>query len=135
VPERVDETVTLYRYWAKLHSALVPFFYSLAEEAYASSRTMLHPQGAEVAWPGDYRFLVGEAFLVAPILAAGGERTVELPAGARWFDWWAPSGAALAGGTTINAALPDRAQIPLFVREGAIIPMHAGLAPRRLPAR
>ena len=30
MPDSVDETVALYRYWAKLHSALVPFFYSLA---------------------------------------------------------------------------------------------------------
>ena len=36
-PDTVDETVALYRWWSKLHAALVPFFYSLAEDAYASA--------------------------------------------------------------------------------------------------
>ncbi len=40
-----DDVTATYRYWAKLHHELVPFFYSLAQEAYAHGGTIIHPQG------------------------------------------------------------------------------------------
>ncbi|MBX3270314.1 MAG: hypothetical protein KF729_08630 [Sandaracinaceae bacterium] len=124
VPERVEETVALYRYWATLHHEMVGFWYSLAEEAYASGDTILHPLGAEADWPGDYRYLVGDAFLVAPIVAPGDARDVALPAGARWYDFWDPAGAPIEGGTTLtDYAVVERERIPIFVREGAIVPV------------
>jgi alpha-glucosidase (family GH31 glycosyl hydrolase) len=124
VPERADETVELYRYWATFHQELVPFFYSLAEEAYAGAAPIVRPVGASSAWPGDYRFQVGDAFLVAPILDPSGARDVALPAGADWYDWWDPGSAPYPGGTTLAAwDASDRRRIPLFVRSGAIIPM------------
>jgi alpha-D-xyloside xylohydrolase len=56
--------------------------------------------------------------LVAPVLSPVSERAVYLPEGA-WIDYW--SGKRLAGRRTIAAAAPlDR--IPLYVREGAILP-------------
>lgn len=123
VPDHVDETVALYRYWATLHHELVPFFYSLTEEQYAGGDPVLRPQGGETDWPGDYRFQVGDAFLVAPILDATGIRDVALPAGAEWYDWWDLTAAPLAGGQTLtDLEHTDRGQIPVFVREGAIIP-------------
>lgn len=122
VPEP-EQTVALYRYWATLHHEMVGFWYSLTEEAYASGGVILHPVGDEAAWPDDYRYVIGEHFLVAPIVEAGGVRDVALPSGARWFDWW--TGDVHEGGTTIasyDASEPGR--IPLFVREGAILPMN-----------
>jgi len=84
---------------------------------------ILHPVGDEAAWPDDYRYVIGEHFLVAPIVEAGGVRDVALPSGARWFDWW--SGDVHEGGTTIASYDASEAgRIPLFVREGAIVPMH-----------
>jgi len=124
VPERVDETVALYRYWAKLHEALVPFYYSLAEEAYAGGDMLMRPiETAEAMWPGDWRYQLGDAFLVAPIVASVTSRDVALPAGARWYDWWAPAAVAIAGGTTVTADVSARERIPLYVREGAIVPL------------
>jgi alpha-D-xyloside xylohydrolase len=47
-------------------------------------------------------------------------RTVYLPAGAAWYDFW--TGERTNGGTEINASAPlDR--IPLDVRAGSIVPM------------
>ena len=124
----VTETVRIYRYWSKLHSDLVPFFYALAEEAYAErTEPTLRPVPAgEAAWANDWRFMVGDAFLVAPFYEAGGTRDVELPAGASWYDWWAADGDPIAGGTTLTeyAGASEAGRIPLFVREGAIVPMH-----------
>lgn len=121
VPERVDETVELYRYWAKLHHQLVPFFFSTAQAAYAGGPVPIQPIGDEPEWTDDYRFVVGDAFLVAPILDDTGVRDVPLPAGARWVDWW--TGAAHDGGTTLAAVdMTDRRRIPLYVKEGAVVP-------------
>lgn len=124
VPERVEETVALYRYWATLHHEMVGFWYSLTEEAYASGGVILHPVGAEADWPGDWRYVVGEHFLVAPIVEPGDARDVALPAGDRWYDWWDPTAAPHEGGTTLTGyAVTERRRIPLFVREGAIVPV------------
>ena len=84
----------------------------------------MQPVGDKSSWAGDYRYLLGEALLVAPLLDGSGKRDVELPSGARWYDWWAPGDDAIAGGHVLadyDATAIER--IPLFVREGAIIPL------------
>ncbi len=122
VSERADETVAIYRYWAKLHHQLVPFFYSTAEEAWAGAPVPMQPVGELADWTHDYRYVLGDAFLVAPILDDTGVRDVALPAGARWVDWW--SNAVHEGGTTLTAYdATDRSRIPLFVKEGAVLPL------------
>ena len=126
VPDRVDETVAMYRYWATLHHELVPFFYSLAEEAYAGGPTIVRPEGEEAAWPDDYRFQVGDAFLVAPILASGGVRDVLLPEGARWFDFHDPTvvhGPGGGGEQITGYDASDWKRLPVLVRDGAIVPL------------
>ncbi|MCC7536007.1 MAG: glycoside hydrolase family 31 protein [Deltaproteobacteria bacterium] len=124
VEDHVDETVALYRYWATLHSQLVPFLYSLAREAQPRGEPMIHPLGDPEDWPGDYRFMLGDAFLVAPILDESGRRDVELPDEGPWHDWWNRSAPPILGPTTLpDVDSTDRARIPLFVREGAIVPM------------
>lgn len=123
VPIEPDAFVALYRYWATLHHELVPFFYSLAENAYAGGALPVEVLGDEASWPGDYRWVLGKAFLVAPILDASGVRDVKLPEGSRWIDWWDEASTPHEGGTTLTAydATPlDK--MPLFVREGAIVP-------------
>jgi alpha-glucosidase (family GH31 glycosyl hydrolase) len=123
VPDRVDETVAMYRRWATLHHELVPFFYSLAEECYANGGAIIRPEGDEAAWPDDYRFQVGDALLVAPVLESGGIRDVLLPDGARWFDFNDPYADPVAGGTLVGAYdASDWQRFPVFVREGAIVP-------------
>lgn len=123
-PDVPDMIVAVYRYWSKLHHSLVPFFYSSAQEAYAQKQVIMRPIGDEKSWPSDYRYLLGDAFLVAPLLDATGKRDVALPAGARWFDWWAPAADALTGGQTLAAYdSTDLTRIPLFVRGGAIVPL------------
>jgi alpha-D-xyloside xylohydrolase len=114
VPDHVDETVALYRYWATLHDELGPFWYSLAVEG-----AILHPIGDA----GDYRWMLGDALLVAPILDATDGRTVDLPDGT-WYDWW--DGTAYVGPTTITVTGEPRDRIPLYVKEGAILPMEIG---------
>lgn len=120
-----DDVIATYRYWAKLHHELVPFFYSLAQEAYAHGGAIVQPVSTQDQWPGDYRFELGNAFLVAPILDATGQRDVALPQGARWLDWWSPALPAHEGGTLLASYdTVSTARIPIFLRDGAIVPMN-----------
>ncbi len=123
VETNAQETVDIYRYWATLHTELIPFWFSLAQEAYAGNAPpIIRPQGQEADWTDDYRYMLGEAFLVAPVLDETGTRDVELPAGT-WFDWWDQT-TEIAGDQTLqNYDATDQSVMPLFVKEGAIIPM------------
>lgn len=122
-PGRTALILSSYRYWSWLHQELIPFFYSLTQEAYAGGPNLIRPIGDdEPAWRNDWRYQLGDAFLVAPQLDASGKRDVRLPADARWYDWWRPAADALAGGTLLTDYTTTSTQVPLFVREGAIIP-------------
>ena len=124
VPDHQAEVVTLYRYWATLHHQLVPFFDSLAHQAYAGGEPPVRPVGDEEDWPGDFRYMLGDAFLVAPVLDAGGARDVALPAGPRWYDWWDEDATPLDGGQTLPGVdITSWSRVPLYVREGAVIPI------------
>ena len=123
--QRPEEVTTVYRYWAKLHHAIVPFFYSLAEEAYAGNGQLFIPAGDPAALVGDDRYMLGQALLVAPLLDDSGARQVALPAGSKWYDFWNSGAAPLQGGTTVSASFAgDPQRIPVYFKEGAIIPMH-----------
>jgi alpha-D-xyloside xylohydrolase len=126
VPQTNDEITNLYRYWATLHHELVPFFYSLTEATYAGGPTPMVPVGDEATWKGDYRYMLGTALLVAPILDGTGKRDVALPPGT-WYDWFDPAGDAIAGGTTL-ASYDTKGidRVPLFVKAGAIVPLVVG---------
>ena len=121
VPDHVDEIVALYRKWAKLHHALVPWLYARSVAAHAAGTSLVEPLGG----PGDYRYVLGGDLLVAPVLDTTGKRDVALPAGARWYDGWMGDGTAHDGGTTIPAVdVSDIATMPVLVREGAILPLN-----------
>lgn len=110
----IDVTVALYKYWARFHHALVPFLFERAK--------LPAPLVRPIGGAGDYSWILGEAFFVAPILDATGQRSVALPAGSRWYDWWTID--VHEGGTTLAADYSaDRLKIPLFVRAGAIVPL------------
>jgi alpha-D-xyloside xylohydrolase len=66
------------------------------------------------------QFMFGHALLINPVTVEGAkERTVYLPAGHEWIDFW--SGKRLHGGQSIRAEAPlDR--IPIYVRAGSIVP-------------
>jgi alpha-D-xyloside xylohydrolase len=73
----------------------------------------------------DDEFTVGTSILVAPILNSNPERDVYLPQGT-WIDFWDEK-ETITGPVTISWSkgwnLEDRGKFPLYIREGAIIPM------------
>jgi alpha-glucosidase (family GH31 glycosyl hydrolase) len=122
-PGRTEMILAGYRYWSWLHQELVPFFYSLTKEAYAGGPNLVRPIGDGPAdWQNDWRYQLGDAFLVAPQLDASGVRDVRLPADAGWYDWWRPEADLIEGGTLLTDYTTTSTRVPFFVREGAIIP-------------
>lgn len=114
----------IFRKYAKLRYRLLPYIYSCAV---ISARTglpmmralVLEYQDDPKVRGLDSEYLFGESFLVAPILDEGEERDVYLPRG-RWIDYW--TGQAYEGPVYISYHAPLDT-LPLFVKDGAIIPM------------
>jgi alpha-D-xyloside xylohydrolase len=120
-----DELVRIAQTYVNAHHDLIPYTRSFL---YQATRTGMPVMRALVfSFPSDdnlsdmwNEYLFGREILVAPVTVANAtERKVYLPAG-RWFDY-NDKHTVYSGPTTITAkaALAD---LPLFVREGAIIP-------------
>jgi alpha-D-xyloside xylohydrolase len=110
----------------RLRYRLLPYVYSVAGAVTHESGTFLRPLVMD--FPSDPavravsdQYLFGPALLVSPVTEyKARSRTVVLPtATGGWYDFW--TGAAIAGGRTIEAPAPFDA-IPLHVRAGAIVP-------------
>ena len=88
------------------------------------------PDDPEVYEHLDDQFFVGKDILVAPVLSPAGSgetarRDVHLPAGSRWFEFRdgdTPLGSPIAGGQTLRGVGAGLDQVPLYIREGAILP-------------
>jgi alpha-D-xyloside xylohydrolase len=68
------------------------------------------------------QYMIGDALLVAPIAPAERTRTVRLPEG-RWFDF--ESGGFAGEGPAEIEVTPPRSRIPVFVRDGSLVPLLA----------
>ncbi len=109
----------------ELRYQLLPYLYTLFEEAHSTGAPITRPMS--YAYPEDAtlagiddQFLLGKDLLAAPILRANHfQRDVRLPVGA-WRDW--RSGERYTGFQTVRVDAPIDVA-PLFVREGAIIPL------------
>jgi alpha-glucosidase len=107
-----------------LRYRLLPYYYSLAHETAETGLPIMRPLVME--YPHDPtvaaitdEWLMGDGLLAAPVLAAGGKRTVHLPK-----DTWYRLGSSerIVGPTDIpvNAKLDE---IPVYVRAGTILPL------------
>lgn len=112
------------RHAIDLRYRLIPYYYSLAHETFATGIPLMRPLVME--FPDDPQvanlsdeWLLGKSLLAAPILQAGGKRSVYLPAG----DWYVfGTNQMLKGSRSIEvtAALDE---IPAYVRAGSILPL------------
>jgi alpha-glucosidase len=120
------------RKYIELRYRLIQMFYDAMYESTQSGLPIcraLFVNDAEdpnVFAHSDDQFFVGDALLVAPVVNPGQEyRDVYLPAGSEWYvlnDNTTPLGAPTPGGTTQTWYAP-LGTVPLYVREGAILPL------------
>ena len=114
--------------YLRLRYQLMPYIYSLAWQTHETGAPFM--RGLFLDFPGDPNvanisdeYMFGPALLVAPVTDQGAtERSVYLPAGCDWFNFW--TNERVHGGQRIMApAAIDT--IPVFVRAGSILPLGA----------
>lgn len=119
------EAQAAWRTYARLHTRLFPYLYTLAHEATRSGAPVIrhlfleHPDRPDLAGVGD-EYYFGPALLVAPVVRRGArDRAVRLPAGL-YLDW--RDQALVRGGGEVQVAAPlDK--LPLFLRDGHLVPL------------
>lgn len=124
------EALDNYRFYAELHTALFPYLYSYAAESSSNGLPMIRPlvllnQEDSNTFGVQHTYCLGNELLVAPVITnLATSRAVYLPAGA-WYDFFTQH--RHVGGQTILWTNTDLLRMPLFVREGGIVPMLPGL--------
>lgn len=116
----------IYRYYATLHSELLPYSYTYAVIACETGLPIMRPLVLEfpanrTARTQDFEFLYGQQILVAPIYNDKDTRDVYLPVG-KWIDYWNWN-KAVEGPTTLRNVSVPLAKMPIYLRSGAIIPL------------
>lgn len=124
---KVERILTKYD---QLRYRLMPYIYSTAWGVTHNGETLMRALPLEFSSDRGTRevsdqFLFGPALLINPITAEGAtHRSVYLPAGHDWVDFW--TGKQETGGQSITAeASLDR--IPIYVKAGSIVPLGQGV--------
>jgi alpha-D-xyloside xylohydrolase len=120
-----NELVDIARTHGAAHHDLIPYTRSYLYQATLTGIPVM--RALVFSYPADEHvtdlwdeYLYGNELLVAPVIVAGAtERKVYLPAG-RWLDY-NDKRTVYTGNQTITAKA-NLQQIPLFVRQGAIVP-------------
>lgn len=128
-----EPAASINRNYLKLKSELMPYAYTYAREAVDGKplirAMMLHyPDSFTLSAATRYQFLYGPDFLVAPIYqdtaadSVGNDRRdgIYIPEGT-WYDYF--NGQAYTGPVVLNSFPTPIWKLPVFVRQGAIIPM------------
>ena len=119
-----DLCVEMFRKFVELRYELLPYhytaFYQYHKEGLPISRPLVfEDQGSLETKDRDHEFMCGDHILVCPVVQQDSKsRTIYLPQG-RWYDYWNDQ---IYPGRTEQAVLTPIDQIPLFIREGAVIP-------------
>lgn len=114
--------------YLRLRYELLPYIYSLGWQAHETGAPFM--RGLFLDFPGDPsvanigdEYMFGPALLVAPVTEQGAtSRTVYLPKGSDWFDFW--TNKKISGGQRITVKAPIDT-IPVFVRAGSVLPFGA----------
>jgi alpha-D-xyloside xylohydrolase len=110
----------------KLRYRMLPYNYSVAWKVTSEASTIMRALGMDfpddaTAWGISDEYMFGPAFLVAPVTEAKSvSRSVYLPAGTHWVNFW--TGETMAGGHQVTIPSPI-VVLPLLVRSGSIIPL------------
>lgn len=134
-----DEREKIARQWLEFRYRLLPYLRAMVAQAAKTGLPVM--RAMPLAFPGnaltrsyDTQFLCGDALLIAPIIAPGGEVDIALPPGA-WYDL--ATRQRVAGRQVIRYRVPPE-RFPVFGREGYALPLgpavqHTGEVDRERP--
>jgi alpha-glucosidase (family GH31 glycosyl hydrolase) len=113
-----------------LRNALVPYLYTQARRAYDTGVSIIHPMynthpNEEHAYKQKEQYWFGSSILASPISAPieNGSTSIEWPVwlpGDKYVSW---DGTIMYSGDVTTHDSYDRSQIPLFVKQGQVIPL------------
>jgi alpha-D-xyloside xylohydrolase len=117
------------RKWLAFRYRLVPYLRQLAEVATQTGLPVMRAMplafpGSAIARRAETQFMCGEALLVAPILAPGGEVEIALPPGG-WYDL---NSRQRFAGPRLLRYRANLDQFPVFGREGYALPLGPAVA-------
>jgi alpha-glucosidase (family GH31 glycosyl hydrolase) len=120
-----QETIDVYRHYARLHTRLLPYFLVLANQAHKTGKPLtlhpflLHPD-VEAAWSIDDAYYLGPALYVSPVVRRGvTTKQVWLPPG-RFVDF--DDFRVFEGNGVVDIDVP-LAKLPLFLAEDQLLPL------------
>lgn len=113
-------------FYDHLRYRLMPYIYTMAGMTHFDDYTIMRPlimdfsNDKKVENISD-QFMFGPSFMVCPVYKYGvRKKEVYFPAGSNWYDFY--TGNYIKGGQTLSVDAPY-GRIPLFIREGAIVPV------------
>lgn len=136
-----DEYCEIITRYIKLRYKLMPYIYSLAYKAHSESYIIMRGFAFDFAYDEKSldtidEYMFGPSILVAPVTSKSSSldekgsndslaevpqnRKVYLPKGCKWYDFW--NNNVYEGGNEYEILAPIET-IPVFVKEGSIIPM------------
>lgn len=108
-----------------LRYRLLPYVYSTSWEVTSNGESLMRalfsdfPKDKKVIDIGD-EYMFGKSILVAPVTSGVRRRSLYLPEGTQWIDFW--TGEMQKGGQEISREAPIDI-IPLYVKAGSIVPV------------
>ncbi|MGI5439692.1 alpha-xylosidase [Streptomyces shenzhenensis] len=119
-----DEAVEVARRFTRLKHRLMPYLYGAAVTAHRTGVPMMRPMVLEfphdpACRPLDRQYLLGADLLVAPVFAEDGEVEVYLPEG----TWTHLLTGERVTGPVWRTERHGYDSLPLYVREGAVLPL------------
>jgi alpha-glucosidase len=122
---QIDQNPEVLAHFARMtriYRVLKPYLWALSDEAVLTGLPLqrplfLHFEDDRAIYDEETAYLLGPDLLVAPVIEAGAEeRTVRLPAGARWTHLW--SGEVMEGARRVDVAAPI-GRPAVFYRHGS----------------
>ncbi len=113
--KRSEQELEIIREYSWLHTELLPYMYSYVVGAHRGGKVL------QRSISGKYHYMFGDELLIAPIYKDELTNSVTLPQG-NWRYWYDDS-KIIEGPITFERDYPLE-EYPVYIREGAIIPMH-----------
>ncbi len=124
-----DEAFAIFKKYDSLRYRLFPYLYHASYQSHKTGMPMMRAlvlqyQDDENVYSISDQYMLGNDLMVCPVTTKGAvTRTVYLPKG-EWFNYW--TGEKWTGKKYIHVLTPLD-EVPIFVRSGAIIPMHPAM--------
>ncbi|MBN1349688.1 hypothetical protein JXJ21_09780 [candidate division KSB1 bacterium] len=110
-----SQTTEVFRYYATLHSELVPYLYSYGIHAHRTGEPIIRP-----CETGKWQFRLGNELFISVLHNQESRRIVHFPEG-EWIDYWDES-KTYNGPDSVEYEAP-LLRYPVFIRSGAILPL------------